>query len=279
MSSGANTDHTSLMIDETDGYRVLRLRYHFPKYDPDERILPYLRLAGFGDVALIRRFDLRPNLLSALVERWCTETHTFIMPCGECTITLEDVAMQLGLRVNGAVVTGRSKVLEPSVVCHKLLGRSPRGDVCCSSLYYAADWGVLLPNNTSNRIHLKYLPLLEDFSRAGSYSWGPAVLAALYYELCRTTKHGVNNMAGCLGLLQSWALYRIPFLVAVRHQPYSWPLINRWATFSGIGTSQTLIIYRQMIEAYAGEKFLWMSYSAVNIATLIPQRVYAKARM
>ncbi|KAK5812947.1 hypothetical protein PVK06_028393 [Gossypium arboreum] len=89
-----------------DGYRVLRLRCHFPKYDPDERIMPYLRLAGFGDVALIRRFNLRPNLLSALVERWCMETHTFIMLCGECTITLEDVAMQLGLRVDGAVVTG-----------------------------------------------------------------------------------------------------------------------------------------------------------------------------
>ncbi|KAH1047812.1 hypothetical protein J1N35_038596, partial [Gossypium stocksii] len=58
------------------------------------------------DVALIRRFDLRSNLISSLVEWWCTETHTFIMLCGECTITLEDVAMQLGLRVGDAVVTG-----------------------------------------------------------------------------------------------------------------------------------------------------------------------------
>ncbi|KAH1082742.1 hypothetical protein J1N35_022503 [Gossypium stocksii] len=47
-----------------------------------------------------------------------------------------------------------------------------------------------MPNNTSNRVHLKYLPLLEDFYRAGSYSWGSAVLAALYYELCRATEHG-----------------------------------------------------------------------------------------
>ncbi|KAK5843056.1 hypothetical protein PVK06_005486 [Gossypium arboreum] len=68
--------------------------------------MPYLQFAGFGDVALIRRFDLKANLISALVERWCTETHTFSMPCGEFTITLEDVAMQLGLRVVGAVVTG-----------------------------------------------------------------------------------------------------------------------------------------------------------------------------
>ncbi|KAG8472322.1 hypothetical protein CXB51_034270 [Gossypium anomalum] len=107
-----------------DGYRVLRSRFHFPKYDPDKLIMSYLQIAGFKDVALIRRFDLRANLISALVERWCTETHTFIMPCGECTITLEDVAMQLGLRVDGTVVTGRSKVLEPSVLCHRLLGQS-----------------------------------------------------------------------------------------------------------------------------------------------------------
>ncbi|KAH1107101.1 hypothetical protein J1N35_010869 [Gossypium stocksii] len=46
-----------------------------------------------------------------------------------------------------------------------------------------------MPNNTSNRVHLKYLPLLEDFFRTGSYSWGSAVFAALYYELCRATKH------------------------------------------------------------------------------------------
>ncbi|XP_016667283.2 protein MAINTENANCE OF MERISTEMS-like [Gossypium hirsutum] len=239
-----------------DGYRVLRLQCHFPKYDPDERIMPYLRLAGFRDVALIRRFDLRPNLLSALVERWCMETHTFIMPCGECTITLEDVATQLRLRVDGAVVTERSKVLEPSVVCHRLLGRSPsdgeQNFTCLTLTWLRANFkqlwstateqevmyaarayiiqligGVLMLNNTSNKVHLKYLPLSEDFSRAGSYSWGSAVLAALYHELCRATKHEVRNMAGCLGLLQSWALYRMPFLAAVRHQPYSWPLINR----------------------------------------------------
>ncbi|KAH1082434.1 hypothetical protein J1N35_022195, partial [Gossypium stocksii] len=50
-----------------DGYRVLRLWFHFPKYDLNERIMSYLQLAGFGDVALIRRFDLSANLISALV--------------------------------------------------------------------------------------------------------------------------------------------------------------------------------------------------------------------
>ncbi|XP_040940093.1 protein MAIN-LIKE 1-like [Gossypium hirsutum] len=217
--------------------------------------MPYLRLAGFGDVALIQMFDLRPNLLSALVERWCTETHTFIMPYGECTVTLKDVAMQLGLRVDGAVVTGRSKVLEPSVVCHRLLGQSPRDGeqnfTCLTLAWLRANF----------KVHLKYLPLLEDFSRAGSYSWGSAVLAALYYELCRVTKHGVSNMAGCLGLLQSWALYRMPFLAAMSDVSRNWcePDINYLPSND--------------------RGFLWMPYSTINIATLIPQRVHAEARM
>ncbi|KAK5824920.1 hypothetical protein PVK06_019709 [Gossypium arboreum] len=69
------------------------------------------------------RFESGPNIL--LGWRWCSETHTFIMHCGQCMITLEDVTMQLGLQVNGDVVTGRSKVLEPSVTCHRLLRWSP----------------------------------------------------------------------------------------------------------------------------------------------------------
>ncbi|KAH1038496.1 hypothetical protein J1N35_040239 [Gossypium stocksii] len=139
-----------------DGYWVLRPRFHFPKYDPDKRIVPYLQLAGFGDVALIRRFDLRANLIFALVERWYTETHTFIMPCGECTITLEDVAMQLELRVNGAVVRGRSKVLEPSVLCHKLLGRSisdgEQNFTCLTLAWLRANFKELSSTTTEHEV-------------------------------------------------------------------------------------------------------------------------------
>ncbi|KAL2340229.1 hypothetical protein Fmac_008169 [Flemingia macrophylla] len=45
-------------------------------------------------------------LVTALVERWRPETHIFHFPTGECTITLEDVALQLGLRVDGLPVVG-----------------------------------------------------------------------------------------------------------------------------------------------------------------------------
>ncbi|MFQ6649847.1 hypothetical protein Gotur_023370 [Gossypium turneri] len=156
--------------------------------------------------------------------------------------------MQLGLRGDGIVVTGRSKVLKllelPSIAIE-------HEEMCAARAYIMQlIVGVFMLDNMSNRVHLKYLPLLKDFSRAGTYSWGSAVLAIFYRELCQATKHWVSNMAGCLGLL--------------------------WATFSGIGASQTLIIYSQMIKASAREKIL---YSAPNIATLIPQWIHAEAHV
>ncbi|MFQ6626032.1 hypothetical protein Gotur_005853, partial [Gossypium turneri] len=65
------------------------------------------REANFWHVATIGRgckLDLK--LISALIERWRPDTHTFHLLCGERTITLEDVNLQLGLPVDGYAVTG-----------------------------------------------------------------------------------------------------------------------------------------------------------------------------
>jgi len=40
-------------------------------------------------------------LLTALVDRWRPETHTFHLPCGEIALTLQDVAYLLGLPIVG----------------------------------------------------------------------------------------------------------------------------------------------------------------------------------
>jgi len=45
------------------------------------------------------------HLVSALVECWRTETHTFHFLHGEATITLQDVVLQLGLKIDGLPVT------------------------------------------------------------------------------------------------------------------------------------------------------------------------------
>ncbi|XP_012483065.2 serine/threonine-protein phosphatase 7 long form homolog [Gossypium raimondii] len=259
----------------------------------------YLELAGFGSVALIRSSDLRFDLLSALVERWRPETYTFHLPCGECTVTLEDVALQLGLSIDGSPVTGVSSFTDPAALCYQLLGEPPEdgdkyfsgikftwlkakigqlsatateGELMCAARAYIMHMigAVIMPDANSDSVHLSYLPLLADLSTARSYSWGSAVLATLYRELCQVTELHVKDIGRCLILLQSWALYRMPFLASVSHQPYLYPLPLRWTTRPGIGRSCDVPIYRLRIEQHAREGFIWMPYRRPEITNVVP---------
>ncbi|KAH1122182.1 hypothetical protein J1N35_005342 [Gossypium stocksii] len=97
-----NDGHISNTINNMGLYYVLRGRVNGIGYFLDERLMPYLELAGFGSTALIQMFDLWYDLISALIERWCPEMCTFHLLCGECIVTLEDVALQLGLPIDGS---------------------------------------------------------------------------------------------------------------------------------------------------------------------------------
>ena len=56
-------------------------------------------------MAHIAPMNINQELVNALVERWRSEHHTFHFPSWECTVTLEDVALHLGLPIDGEVVT------------------------------------------------------------------------------------------------------------------------------------------------------------------------------
>jgi len=50
--------------------------------------------------------EIDHGLIMALVEQWWPKTHTFHMPHGEVTITLQDVKVLLRLLVDGEAITG-----------------------------------------------------------------------------------------------------------------------------------------------------------------------------
>ncbi|MFQ6655124.1 hypothetical protein Gotur_025818 [Gossypium turneri] len=123
--------------------------------------------------------------------------------------------------------------------------------------------GVLMPDANGSKVHFMYLPLLSNLHNTRSYSWGSVILAMLYRELCQTTDPSVMDIDGCLILLQSWALYRMPFLAS--NYIILTICFRRWSTNSGIERSYTVPIYSLMIENHAGEG---VSFSNINLILL-----------
>ncbi|KAL5134965.1 Protein MAIN-LIKE 1 [Glycine soja] len=205
------------------------------------------------------------HLVSALVERWRTETHTFHFPHGEATITLQDVALQLGLKIDGLSVTDFITG-DVRVAYHTLLGDTPRDKYVKGKMIYLT-WlqqnfqqlpvdvddiviaqharahmmiiigGCLMPNTSGAKVHFMYLLLLSNLTEASHYSWGAAVLASLFRALDRAVKPDQTEIDGCLLLLQSWAWDRIKCITPkIDHlsmeevqQGFGFPLARRWS--------------------------------------------------
>ncbi|MBA0839726.1 hypothetical protein Goarm_005429 [Gossypium armourianum] len=72
--------------------------------------------------------------------------------------------------------------------------------------------GYLMPDLSQNLVHLRWLLKLVDLRAVGELSWGSAVLATLYQEMCGETPPNKAKIGGCLSLLQLWARFHFPFL-------------------------------------------------------------------
>ncbi|KAG8499777.1 hypothetical protein CXB51_006521 [Gossypium anomalum] len=237
-------------------------------------IKDYLREAGFWHVAMIGRgCKLDPKLISTLIERWRPETHTFHLPCGECTITLEDVNLQLGLPVDGDAVTGSVHSADWGAVCYELLGAIPDnkngGRV---EMGWLRDTFPEPDDDSTELEKIRYTrAYILQIIGAADFSWGSAVLATLYREMCGATRPNKAKIGGCLSLLQSWARFHFPFLRPRVDHPYTFPLIKRWnhsASYARLPTCLEDI--RLLLKQRSEAQFQWTPYEDPAIWAVIP---------
>ncbi|RYQ94340.1 hypothetical protein Ahy_B08g089229 [Arachis hypogaea] len=104
------------------------------------------------------------------------------MSFGECTITLQDVAYQLGLPVDGRYVSGcltDFQVQKFAVNCtwfEKTFGEFPEGADEETVRRFARAYIMMLldtqlfADKSGNRIHIRWLPYVARLEEMGTYS-------------------------------------------------------------------------------------------------------------
>ena len=182
--------------------------------------MQYIDAAGLTGLFKVPDMEVDHALITALVEQWRSETHTFHLPHGEMGITLQDIEVMLGIPVDGLLVTGRTDY-KSNLLCRELLGHEPPPVIPNSNTstligarikykwldaQFAAPLAVdasdevvqqhgcyhllvqmgalLFMDKSANRVSLVPLQLLNPISNARRYSWGSAALAWLYRQLC-----------------------------------------------------------------------------------------------
>ena len=89
----------------------------------DPRIAAYITDAGLDRLHRVPNIDLDHALITMLVERWRPETHSFHLPHGEMTITLQDMEVIMGVPVDGLPVVGFTRMDDWGDLCAEVLGR------------------------------------------------------------------------------------------------------------------------------------------------------------
>ena len=90
----------------------------------DDRVVNIIKALGLEGLLWVLGREIDHGLITALVERWQRETHTFHMPHGEVNITLQDVEVILRLPIDGNAIT-RSTQKTWTGVCQDFLGFQP----------------------------------------------------------------------------------------------------------------------------------------------------------
>ncbi|QHN86786.1 uncharacterized protein DS421_16g549300 [Arachis hypogaea] len=290
---------------------MLTCNHPLPPDRYNERVEDHLRITGFYHASQIGIVQCQKALVNAQIERWHPETHTFHLPIGECAVTLEDVALILGLPTDGLPVTGMTmssfEALEAE--CLIQFGVAPPKSDCrgsCIKLTWLRNLKenlqliddisiqryvrchimlligtILFGDKSGAGVHWKFLPLLRDFVSIGQYSWGAACLAHLYRALCRASRFNCKEIDGPLTLLLCWAWIRLPYLSPLPREPRSFPLANRWRNWErGDRRYRYLKLghFRKAFDELQEGQFVWVDYVVDRMdPNIIPPEIYMQS--
>ncbi|KAH0634943.1 hypothetical protein KY284_037729 [Solanum tuberosum] len=284
---------SSLMrtVRMNDAWNLFRL------HRPHGRVEEILRRSGLYDVVCVGRMQYNRALVTVMGERWWSETHCFHLPFGEVTITLQDVHVLFGLRIDGDVVYMQDvarrirswrTLLETLTGCdiapadmdgasRVRLQVDPIGDATpvervekISRLYmFVILGGILFPNTSRNLISLQYLAFLDPIHDVGKYSWGSAVLTYLYRALCRASIGDVVDISGFIPLLQVWCWERILHVQPSAPPPHDGdvllPYARRWTRGIDRDTEShhVLIPIRDQLDRLTNDQLRWTPYNEI----------------
>ncbi|XP_052735223.1 protein MAIN-LIKE 2 isoform X4 [Vigna angularis] len=299
--------HVSTAVWDGQERGALRCHEHTSKLDQwtlTHKQVEMVEKAGFGYLRSIPAISLDNPLISALVERWRRETNTFHLNVGEMTVTLKDVALLLGLAIDGEPVIGITYTACSSV-CEKYLGRSPESGYTSGGMVKLS-WlkeffsrcpedapievieqhtrayllylvgSTIFSTTTGNKVPVMYLPLFENFARCGQYAWGAAALAFLYRALGNASLKTQSTISGCLTLLQCWSYFHLnigrPKLnLELMHDRF--PFVLRWkGKQSGPTANRDVVFYRKALDSLKPCDVEWLPYRNMD-SMVIPEHI------
>ena len=94
----------------------------------DERYTGYIEKIGLLPwIQLVSRstMNMNPSAISALIDRWRPETHSFHLRTGEMTVTLQDVSMITALPIDGAPICFNTDSKDWRACMTGLIGKAP----------------------------------------------------------------------------------------------------------------------------------------------------------
>ncbi|RYR19827.1 hypothetical protein Ahy_B03g064723 isoform E [Arachis hypogaea] len=216
-----------------------------------DRIIPYLERAGLYHLARLNAhwFWLDEPLVSAFIERWRPETHTFHMPFGECTITLQDVAYQLGLPVDGQAASGCMTDFHIHI------------EGARSAWEWFEELFGELPPPDKRKLYTVHFTWFHDRFRvlpADASEETVRIYARAYIMMLLSTQLFMDKSANRVHL--RW----LPFVARLDD-------MGRWATYlpSSDGKERRIIHYRLALDRLTHRDIVWEPYGSLDVLAVI----------